>query len=83
MKKEAQEIEREESQNEEPNVLDLSSQPENLNILAGHIAEIMTNPATPEKIFNCLSDELSDAAEGVTYSPEKIVGILESKGSRE
>lgn len=62
-------------------VLDISEHPENLNLLANQISAIMKNPDLPDRIYNCLADELAEIHID-TDAPENILANLKSKLSQ-
>lgn len=68
---------KETSSPEASKVLDLSEHPENLNILAGQLSDILKNPALPTEIYNCISDELTHESPDLD-SPELILKNLEA-----
>ncbi len=60
-------------------VLNLSEHPENLNILAQQISEIIHNPELPESVRECLENELCETTHLDLYTPENVLANLRSK----
>ena len=58
----SEQIEYEKGQDETPEekpLLDLSEQPENLNILAADLSKVMKNPLLPTRIYDCIHEQLT------------------------
>lgn len=82
-REDSEQIEYEKAQDETPEekpLLDLSEQPENLNILAADLSKVMKNPLLPTRIYDCIHEQLTTVGAD-TDGAEWILANLKGEDS--